>query len=111
MVKMSNKSQNSLLINETFIIDQSVHSEWIKWFVDLYITEIKNTDLVKDILLSKIQEDNPDGEAYALQFKIKTQDLDTYKNNEELIHLRSELNYKFKNKFGSFVTILDIVLD
>ncbi len=101
----------TLLINETFIVDHNSHNEWLDWFKSHYIAAIKESQHSKDLILSKIEDDNPDGKTYALQFKIDSIYFDVFQKEENLIDLRTQLNNKFNNKFASFVTVLEIVED
>lgn len=110
MEQISNKNIKMLLINETFIIDQSIHNDWFHRFTKDYIAVLKKSDLVQSVILSKIQgEYNPDGANYALQFKVKESVFSDFKNHIDLSKLRSEIDNEFKNKFGSFVTVLEII--
>jgi len=101
----------TLLVNETFIVDHDSHNEWLEWFKTRYIAAIKDSRHTKDLVLSKIQDDNPDGKTYALQFKINSIHFDTFQKEDNLINLRTQLNKNFNNKFASFVTVLEIVED
>ncbi|HEB62726.1 MAG TPA: DUF4286 family protein [Bacteroidetes bacterium] len=98
-----------LLINETFIVDHSVFDDWLSLFKDKYIRSLKNSSLVRDIVLSKIKgEHNPDGANYALQFKINESEFDKFQSNKDLNEVRKNLDDKFRNQYASFVTILEI---
>lgn len=107
---MSNNPRKILLINETFIIDHSVNDQWFDWFTNEFIPIVKDSGIVKDVILSKIQGDyNQDGENYAFQFKIKVDDYISYQNNSQLNSLQSKMRVDFRHKFGSFVTVLEVV--
>ena len=108
---MSNKNSQTLLVNETFIVDKSIHDEWLDWFINTYIKAIKKSGFIEDFILSKMEDDNPDGSTYAFQFKIKKQDFPDFQNEKVLVNLRSNHNKKFINKHASFVTVLKIIAD
>ncbi len=64
---------------------------------------------VNDVLLSKVRGDyNPDGENYALQFKINEMEYHKFKTDKKLLEIRKVIDEKFRNRFASFVTVLEI---
>ena len=108
---MSNKDK-IYLVNETTIIDHSIHKEWLDCFTNELIPGIKNSGLVSDLIFSKIKDGhNPDGQTYALQLKVKESNFLSYKNHTDINKIRNKINTDFKNKFGSFETVLEIVID
>jgi len=112
MEKTFNKSEKILLVNETIIIDHSVHNDWLDFFTNKLIPTIKESGLAKDVVFSKIKGDfNPDGITYALQVKIKQEELESYKTHTGISENRTQLNSNFKNKFGAFETVLEVILD
>jgi len=108
---MYNKDSIWLLVNETFLVDDSIHDEWFEWFTTQYMEDIKKSTYTSDFVLSKINDNNPDGRTYAFQFKIKKSDFDKYNKEENLMAQRAILNEKFNDKFVSFVTALEIISD
>ncbi len=107
---MKNIQQKQLLINETFIIDHSIHTEWIEYFKENFIAYLKKKPNIKDLVLSKIQgEYNPDGENYALQYRTGEKGKKAIENDEYLQSIRYKLSEKYKNQYASFVTILEII--
>jgi len=108
---MNNKKSNIYLINETTIIDHSICDDWLNRIKQELIPEIQNSDLISDLVFSKVKDGyNPDGETYAMQVKVKESDYLLYKNHIEINKIRDKINLDFKNKFGSFETILEIVI-
>jgi len=98
-----------LLINETFIVDHSVFDEWITFFKNNYMKNLQELSSVNDVLLSKVRGDyNPDGENYALQFKINEMEYHKFKTDKKLLEIRKVIDEKFRNRFASFVTVLEI---
>ena len=97
------------LINETFIIDHSIFDDWINEFRKRYIKALKESPFVRDVVFSRVKGDhNPDGENYALQFKINEKEFDEFQADKELLEIRKSIDDKFKNQYASFVTILEI---
>lgn len=111
MEKMFYNTDKILLINETFIIDHGIHEHWYKLVHKELIPAMKESGLIQDVILSKIKGGfNPDGENYALQFKVSNNTYPSFKENEIVNNLRFKMNETFRNKFGSFVTELEIVV-
>ncbi len=104
------RNSATLLINETFVVGYKAEKEWCTWVENIYSKAIKETGIVNNILFSKVlAKHNPDGNSYALQLKILEKDFGSYKNDVELIKVRSEMNQKFQNSVASFVTILRVI--
>lgn len=98
-------SDDYLLINETFIADHNICSQWFIWVIENLIPVIKATDLTENIILSRIIADyNPDGISYALQFLIKESDFETFDKDRGIYNVRKSMNEIFKNKIASFQT-------
>ena len=107
-----NHFKKVLLINETFIVDHSIFDEWISLFKTRYVEFLKESSPVRDVVLSKVQgEYNPDGENYALQFKINERDFTEFKNNDKFNEIRKLIDEKFKNRYASFVTVLEVEME
>ncbi len=112
MEKMSYNTDKILLVNETFIIDHGIHEQWYELVYKELIPAMKKSGLINSVILSKIKGDfNPDGENYALQFRVETQIYQEFKDHRVINHVRYKMNENFKNKFGSFTTELEVMID
>ena len=106
MEKMFNKK---FLVNETCIVDHSIHDEWLRYFKSIYIKDLLKSGLISDLIFSKIiAEYNPDGTSYALQFQADRQNLEQIQSDKTLAAIRKILDAKFKNRLASFITVLEI---
>ena len=102
-------SNNDLMLNETFIVDHSIHDEWLQDFKSIYIKELLKSGLIRDLIFSKIiTEYNPDGISYAMQYRTNRQNLEQIQSNKTLTTTRKKIDTKFKNQQASFVTLLEI---
>lgn len=112
MEKMSYNTDKTLLINETFIIDHGIHEQWFELVHKELIPAMKTSGLISSVILSKIKADfNPDGENYALQFRVETPIYQNFKDDKVINNIRCKMNDHFKNKFGSFTTELEVMID
>lgn len=112
MEKMSYNRDKTLLINETFIIDHGINEQWYQLVFKELIPEMKKSGLVQNVILSKIHGNfNPDGENYALQFKVNAHFYQEFKDHKIIKDIRYKMDTRFKNKFGSFKTELLVMID
>jgi hypothetical protein len=98
-----------IIYNVTINIDNSVHTEWIKYMTDEHIPEVMDTGYFLEHTFSKILAESEGGTSYSIQYLCSSmKDYDEYqlKCAEKL---QNDHISKFGGKFGAFRTILEVV--
>jgi carbamate kinase len=103
-------NSSHLLVNETFIVDHDVNDRWLQWFTENYLAALFRTENVKNIVFSRIVEEyNPDGNSYAIQFQTESKYVGHIYDSTELKELRNEMYSEFRGYIASFETKMEIL--
>jgi hypothetical protein len=103
-------NSNSILVNETFIVDHKVNDLWLQWFNEKFISTLSTSERVNNIVFSRINHEfNPDGISYALQFKLEKNDLDLVFGDERISEVRTTMFNLFSGNIASFRTEMEIL--
>jgi len=99
-----------ILYNVTVNIDHSVHDEWLNWMKEVHIPDVMRTGIFIDSRLLKVLGDEDSGgTTYSVQYTCNSmEDFKRYES-EFAPALRREHNDKFRDKFVSFRTLLEII--
>jgi hypothetical protein len=96
-----------IIYNVTVSLDGSIHDEWLDWMKAKHIPDVMDTGMFIDNKICRLLVD--DEITYAIQYTCEsTEKLDEY-NKRYAPKLQKEHTEKFRGKFGSFRTLLEIV--
>ncbi|WP_161987531.1 DUF4286 family protein [Arcticibacter tournemirensis] len=98
-----------ILYNITFIIDDTVNSEWLEWMNEKLLPAVANTDLFISQRLLKVLDSPNAGETYCLQ--VTTNNIGNYhmfKQAHEPGIIRPLLE-SFENKLVFFNTLMEFI--
>jgi len=93
-------------------IEESVHTEWLKWMQEKHIPEMLQLGKFSKVIMSKVMiEEEMGGVTYSVQFF--TDSKETLENyyKEDAEKMRNEGPTLFKNKYVVFRTELDVVFE
>ncbi len=99
-----------ILYNETIKVDLDIHDEWLSWMKSKHILDIMSTNMFESYKILKIlSQDESDGITYSIQYicpDMKTLHKYTVGKGSQL---QSEHQSRYKGKYVSFQTLLEIV--
>jgi hypothetical protein len=96
------------IYNVTVTLEDSIHSEWLKWMKEVHIPDVMRTGLFVDNKICKLVTEELET-TYAIQYTFREMD-DLNKYRKEFApKLQQELKEKFKDKFAAFRTVLEII--
>ncbi|MBS7332211.1 DUF4286 family protein [Faecalibacter bovis] len=97
-----------ILYNTTFVVEDSVHDEWLPWFKETHINDYLNTKCFLGARLGQITSHaEPGFQTYSIQFFVNDDlTLDQFKNNF-LSDIQQKSLEKFATKVLSFSTEMD----
>ena len=99
-----------IIYNVTVNIEDSVHNEWLEWMRNSHIPEVMRTGMfVESKILRLLGDDESGGSTYSFQYICES--LEKFKQYEENYApaLRADVNSRYKEKFVSFRSLLEIV--
>ncbi|CCZ82132.1 DUF4286 family protein [Odoribacter laneus] len=95
-----------IIFNTTFIVNESIETEWISFIRKYYLAYLRQNGLTQDILFTKVSIDQPEGKTYSLQLVFDSSEaLDCFLK----IHLplmEEKISEKYKNYYLCFSSIL-----
>ena len=87
-----------IIFNTTFIVNESIETEWISFIRKYYLAYLRQNRLTQDILFTKVSIDQPEGKTYSLQLVFDSSEaLDCFLK----IHLplmEEKISEKYKNR-------------
>jgi len=99
-----------VVYNVTIIIDHSVHDEWVDWMKNEHIPEVMATGKFTSWKMLRIIEDhNPDGMTYAIQYHAPDMEAYLTYQNECAPALQQDAQNKFGGLFGAFRTCMEVI--
>ena len=100
-----------IIYNVTINIDPSVHDEWLEWMKTIHIPDVMNTGcFVENRILKVLGDEESGGTTYSIQYVCESmEDFHEYEQHHAP-KLRHEYNEKYKDKFVSFRTLLEVIV-
>lgn len=94
------------IFNTTYIIDEDIESEWLRFMQTDYIASIRSQGLTKDIIFTKVSVDQPEGKTYSLQLMFgNPEDLKIFRERH-LARLEESILKKYENRYLCFNSML-----
>lgn len=56
-----------IIFNTTFIIPHVIEKEWVRFMFVNHVSDLKKNTELKDVIFSKVDIEQPEGETYSLQ--------------------------------------------
>ena len=98
-----------VLYNITFIIDDTINSEWLEWMNEKLLPTVANTELFISQRLLKVLDSPNEGLTYCLQFT--TDDLGNFHTFKQVHEpgIFKSLSTSFENKLVFFNTLMEFI--
>ena len=98
-----------IIFNDTVIVEESVHQEWLKWMQEVYIPKVMATGFFKSYNILTVIDSPNDGVTYCVQYHAENlNDFNEFYSKH--LHAMQELhNTHFENQFVIFNTLMRTV--
>ncbi|RCH54828.1 DUF4286 domain-containing protein [Mucilaginibacter hurinus] len=98
-----------IIYNETVIIEEAVHQEWLTWMQQEQIPGIMATGCFTSHKVLTVIDSPNEGVTYCIQYL--TDDRDKYNryNQQHFTAFQHALNQRFANQFVMFNTLMETV--
>ncbi|EHQ28053.1 DUF4286 family protein [Mucilaginibacter paludis] len=97
-----------IILNETIIIDQDVHADWLNWLKTVHIPAVMATGHFNGYRILNVLNSPNEGFTYCVQYDTDMEQYNVYQqaaaNHFKNIHLK-----KFENKLVLFESIMQVV--
>ncbi len=99
-----------ILFSETINIDHQAHDEWLAWMKNYHIPDVLATGLfVDNKVLRLLNEYDNGGITYSFQYYLNSMEDYIKYETDHASRLQEEHSQKFKDKFVTFRTLLEVV--
>ena len=96
-----------IVYNETFVIDEDIHTNWLNWMKENHIPKVLETGDFQSSQILKVLNSPNEGVTYCIQYF--TDDVDKYEHfmlyHMNPMHITH--NQAFENKFVLFNTLME----
>ncbi len=93
-------------------IEESVHTEWLKWMQEKHIPEMLQLGKFSKVIMSKVMiEEEMGGITYSVQFFTDSKETLERYYKEDAEKMRNEGPILFKNKYVVFRTELNVIFE
>ena len=98
-----------IIFNDTVIIEESVHQEWLKWMREVYIPKVMATGHFKSYQILNVIDSPNEGLTFCVQYSAENMhDFNEFYSNH-LHQLQALHNNEFKDRFVIFNTLMQTV--
>jgi hypothetical protein len=98
-----------IIYNETIIVDEGIHKQWLNWMQTEYIPRVMKTGHFNSYKILNVLDSPNEGVTYCIQYL--TDDREKYNlfNDKHLQELQAIHQQKFENQFVLFNTLMQTV--
>jgi hypothetical protein len=98
-----------IIYNETIIVDEGIHKQWLNWMQAEYIPMVMKTGHFNSYKILNVLDSPNEGVTYCIQYL--TDDREKYNlfNDKHLQELQAIHQQKFENQFVLFNTLMQTV--
>ncbi|MEP7127383.1 MAG: DUF4286 family protein [Chitinophagales bacterium] len=100
-----------LLYNVTIKITKDAEAEWLEWMKTRHIPDVLSTGQFVASRISRLldQPDDDEDSTYVIQYQCESLEKFNYYIDVYATALREEFNQRYKDKFVSFRTLMEVV--
>jgi hypothetical protein len=99
-----------ILYSVTINIDNQAHDEWLTWMKNQHVPDMLATGLfVDNKILRLLNEYDNGGVTYSFQYYLNSMEDYIHYETEHASHLQEEHDGRYKDKFVTFRTILEVI--
>ena len=98
-----------IVYNETVIVDEAVHLEWLKWMQQVHIPNIMATGHFTLYQVLNVLDSPNEGVTYCIQYMADNKPAVDAFFTEHLQGFHQALHQQFENKFVLFNTVMKTV--
>jgi len=98
-----------IVFNDTIIIEESVHQDWLEWLKAIYIPAMMDTGYFKSYQVLTVIDSPNEGVTYCVQYHAESMaDFNKF-YNQHFHKLKALHSQQFENQFVIFNTLMQTV--
>ncbi len=92
--------------NTSFIIDESIEEQWVDFMQAHYINVLKDKNISRDVIFTKVSIDQPEGKTYSIQIVFDGKEQMEQFLENWLPEIEKKLIENYRNRYLCFSSIL-----
>lgn len=92
--------------NTSFIIDESIEEQWVDFMQAHYINVLKDKNISRDVIFTKVLIDQPEGKTYSIQIVFDGKEQMEQFLENWLPEIEKKLIENYRNRYLCFSSIL-----
>jgi hypothetical protein len=98
-----------IIYNETIIVDEAIHKQWLSWMQNEYIPMVMKTGHFTSYKILTVLDSPNEGVTYCIQYQTDKREKYNKFNAKHLLGLQAIHQQKFENQFVLFNTLMQTV--
>lgn len=95
-----------IIYNTSFIINENIETEWIRFIKNNYLAILSENDLCSDVIFTRVSIDQPDGKTYSLQIVFNNEEQQNHFLENWLPAIEEKIISRYANQFVYFSSVL-----
>jgi hypothetical protein len=98
-----------IIYNETIIVDEGIHKQWLSWMQTEYIPKVMKTGYFSSYKILNVLDSPNEGVTYCVQYSTDKREKYDQFNLQHFMPLQAVHQQKFENQFVLFNTLMQTV--
>lgn len=98
-----------IIYNETIIVDEGIHKQWLSWMQTEYIPQVMKTGYFNSYKILNVLDSPNEGVTYCVQYLTDSQEKYNQFNLHHFLGLQATHQQQFENQFVLFNTLMQTV--
>jgi hypothetical protein len=98
-----------IIFNDTVIVDEAIHENWLKWAKQVHIPAVMATGYFKSYQILNVIDSPNEGVTYCVQYYADNIENFNHFYNKHFHQLQAIHNKEFENQFVIFNTLMKTV--
>jgi hypothetical protein len=98
-----------IIYNETIIVDEGIHKQWLSWMQTEYIPQVMKTGYFNSYKILNVLDSPNEGVTYCVQYLTDSREKYNQFNLHHFLGLQATHQQKFENQFVLFNTLMQTV--
>jgi alpha-glucuronidase len=98
-----------IIYNETIIVDESIHKQWLSWMQSEYIPQVMKTGHFISYKILNVLDSPNEGVTYCIQYQTDKREKYNEFNTKHWMELQALHQLKFENQFVLFNTLMQTI--
>ncbi len=98
-----------IILNDTVIVEETIHQEWLQWLYDTHIPAVMATGCFESFQVLTVIDSPNEGATYCVQYHTPSLEYFNKFYSNHFHKLQAVQNELFENKFVLFNTLMETV--